>query len=276
MKKKIKSVLEVKEIVKKIQKQSKKVVMCHGAFDVLHYGHIMHFEEAKSQGDILIVSITTDKFISKGPNRPYFNEQIRCNTIASLGVVDFVVPSDSDVAISNIISIKPDIYCKGPDYKNNKEDITGNIKREINAIKKVKGNIYYTNKKTYSSSKLINIFSDSFNEGQKQFLNKIKSKHSLYYINNIIELLSKKKILVIGETIIDEYIFCKAVGKSGKEPVLVLQKKNKERFLGGIGAVANNISNFVTKTGLVSFVGQKNPELSFIKNNTNKNIDYFF
>ncbi len=78
--------------LKKLRKL-KKTVMCHGVFDVLHYGHIAHFEEAKKRGDLLIVSITDDKFVSKGPDRPIFNSIIRAKSLLSLKVVDFVIIS---------------------------------------------------------------------------------------------------------------------------------------------------------------------------------------
>tara|TARA_B110000027_G_C15964658_1_gene231512 strand:+ start:234 stop:461 length:228 start_codon:yes stop_codon:yes gene_type:complete len=54
------------------KKIKKKVVLCHGVYDILHIGHIKHFEEAKKNNDILVVGVTTSKFINKGPNRPYF------------------------------------------------------------------------------------------------------------------------------------------------------------------------------------------------------------
>ena len=273
---KIINIQKASKIVSNYKKNKKTVVMCHGAFDVLHYGHIAHFEEAKKLGDVLIVSVTSDNFINKGPNRPFFKQDIRLKTIASLQLVDYVVISDSDVAISNILSIKPNIYCKGPDYQNNKDDITGNIKREINAIKKVKGVISYTKAITYSSSKLINIFSDNFSEEQKKFLNLLKSKHSAYYIHKAIESLSAQKVLTLGETIIDDYVFCEAIGKSGKEPVLVLKEKKSERYLGGICSVANNISEIVNDVKIISLIGENNAEINFIKSKLNKKIKYNF
>ncbi len=259
-------------IIEQNKKNKLTTVMCHGAFDVLHYGHIAHFEEAKENGDKLVVSVTADKFINKGPNRPFFSEDVRMKTIAALDIVDYVVLSESDISISMISAIKPDIYCKGPDYKNHKDDISGNIKKEIREIKKVGGKIIYTKGKTYSSSKLINIFSDQFNEDQKRFLNKIKSKHTSFYINNMIDKISKLNVLCIGETIIDEYVFCKAIGKSGKEPVLVLQEMEREKYLGGVGMVANNISEFINKSNIFTVLGERDTELNFIKSNLKKKI----
>ena len=270
-------ILQPSSLAKVIARNKKKkliTVMCHGAFDVLHYGHISHFKEAKEYGDILVISVTADKYINKGPNRPFFSEKIRMKTIASLDIVDYVVLSNSDVSISIIKALKPDIYCKGPDYKNHKNDISGNIKKEIKAIRSVGGKISYTEGKTYSSSKLINIFSDHFNEDQKNYVKLIKSKHSNYYINKMIEKISKYNVLCVGETILDEYVFCKAIGKSGKEPVLVLQEMNREKYLGGIGMISNNVAEFVNKSEILSVIGDRDINLKFIKDNLNNKTKF--
>src|SRR3989344_2407631 len=77
-------------VVKNYRKKGKVVVHCHGVFDLMHPGHIMHFESAKKQGDILIVTITQDTHVNKGPGRPVFTEDVRARTIASLSIVDHV------------------------------------------------------------------------------------------------------------------------------------------------------------------------------------------
>ena len=105
-------------IFEEIYKKSKKTVMCHGVFDLLHLYDIRHFKDAKKIGEILIVSVTADKFVNKGPGRPYFNLSQRMEAIASLDCVDYVVPSNSDDAIKILNIVKPKIYCKGEDYKN--------------------------------------------------------------------------------------------------------------------------------------------------------------
>lgn len=114
----------------------KKIVLCHGVFDVLHFGHVKHLKAAKKFGDTLIVSITSDKFVNKGPGRPFFDLSNRIETIAALECVDFVFISDSSDALLPIKLFKPNFYCKGQDYKNSKDDITGKIIRETNEVKK--------------------------------------------------------------------------------------------------------------------------------------------
>ena len=100
----------------------KSVVQCHGCFDLLHIGHIRHFTEAKSKGDILVVTVTPDKFVNKGPGRPAFKEHLRLEAIASLDCVDYVALNEWATAEETIEILKPDIYCKGPEYKNSNPD----------------------------------------------------------------------------------------------------------------------------------------------------------
>ena len=156
MKKKIINFSDIEEIVKIQKKKGKKIVHCHGVFDLLHIGHLKHFWSAKKKGDILIVSVTPDKFVSKGFNRPYFNSEQRAESLASVEVIDFVVINNSTNSVDIIHKIKPDFYCKGPDYKDFKKDITGQIKNEQLAVKRNGGKIIYTSDQIYSSSSIIN------------------------------------------------------------------------------------------------------------------------
>ena len=99
------------------QYQNKKIVLCHGVFDIIHFGHINHFLKAKNFGDILVVTVTQDKFVKKGENRPYFNISNRIKVIQSLKFVDFVCIGENETAIEIIRDLKPDFYCKGIEYK---------------------------------------------------------------------------------------------------------------------------------------------------------------
>ena len=111
------SIENLEKIILKLKKKGKKIVLCHGVFDLLHIGHIKHFNEAKNYGDILVVTLTPDIYVNKGPKRPAFNEELRVEAIAALNVVDFVALNSSPTAINVIEKIKPNIFCKGSDYK---------------------------------------------------------------------------------------------------------------------------------------------------------------
>ena len=169
-------ILTFKEIVEKIKilkKKNKKIILCHGVFDLLHVGHIKHLKKAKEFGDKLIVTITPDIYVNKGPGRPVFNQNLRSESIAALDSVDFVVINNTITAVNPIRVIKPDIYCKGQDYKKASNDITGEIKNEIKEIKKIKSKIVFTDEITFSSSRLINKSTDFFHQNKKKLLIKL-------------------------------------------------------------------------------------------------------
>ena len=272
--KKIVSIEVLTEIISKLKAKGKKVVLCHGVFDLLHIGHINHFKEAKNLGDVLVVTVTQDKYVNKGPNRPIFSLNTRMESIAALKDIDYVAPNIFSNAIQLIKILKPNIYCKGPDYKNHRNDISGQINNEIKEVKKFGGKIIYTNDITFSSSKLLNKYGEIHTDKQKTLINRIKRKYQFPQIGKLIEAFKKVKILVIGETIIDQYVFCEALGKSGKEPMLVLRDIKMEEYLGGAAAISRHLSQFCKSITLLSMVGEKGEFLKEISKNLPKNVDF--
>ena len=101
------------KILVDLKKSKKKISLCHGVFDLVHYGHILHFKSAKKISDILIVSITKDKFIKKGIGRPLFNEIRRLNYLSEISIIDYVYICETESAEDSIKTVKPDFYVKG-------------------------------------------------------------------------------------------------------------------------------------------------------------------
>tara|TARA_Y100000816_G_C26101318_1_gene583767 strand:- start:874 stop:2394 length:1521 start_codon:yes stop_codon:yes gene_type:complete len=272
---KIFDVTQVKKLIDKKRKRKKIIIgLCHGVFDLLHIGHIKHFEQAKKTCDVLVVSVTSDEFVNKGPNRPSFSLNLRMDALASLEKIDFVCSSNHPTAVNNLKIIKPDYYIKGIEYKDFKNDLSGEIKNEISTVKKIKAKILYTRGITSSSSKLINN-SIQDNSKKRTFLEKIKKKLDYKKIQDVINNFSDETPLVIGETIIDQYNFTEAIGKSGKEPNLVLRDLKSEEFIGGAAAIAKNLSQYCKEVYLLTMIGQKGEYLKEIKNKLPKNIKIF-
>ena len=267
---------ELEKKIKKYKEKNKKVIHCHGVFDILHIGHFKHFQAAKKNGDILIVTITSDEFINKGPNRPYFNTQLRAEALSAIETIDYISINNSSNAIKLIKKLKPDIYFKGIEYKKHKADVTGMIKKEKLAIMSVGGKILYSDEQTFSSSTLINKYGGIYSNEQKNYISKIKKKFDFKKINQILDSFENIKVLIIGETIIDEYVFCEALGKSGKEPVLIFKDYGSEKYLGGVLAIARHISSFCKNISVLSLIGQKNEEENYINKNIEKNIKLNF
>ena len=91
--------------------------MCHGVFDVLHPGHLAHLAEAKTYGDVLVVSVTDDPFVNKGPGKPIYPLRSRMEQLAALVVVDYVVGMLERTNASTITLLKPQLYVRGAEYE---------------------------------------------------------------------------------------------------------------------------------------------------------------
>ena len=234
----------------------KKVVHCHGCFDLLHHGHIKHFEAAKKFGDILVVSLTEDRHVNKGPDRPFFNHNIRAQNIAALEVVDYVAINYHPTAITAIEAIKPNFFVKGQDYKNIDEDVTGGILLEKNEVEKHGGQLVFTEEVQFSSSHLINKFFDQKDETAKEFLSEIKGNYNHKHFVSMFDEISKKKVLIVGDIIMDAYQFVNPIGKASKSPTITATQENLEVYAGGVLAVANHVADFVDEVILVTTFGE--------------------
>ncbi len=140
--------------VRSLRKQGKTVGLCHGGFDLLHPGHVKHFESAKKHCDVLVVSVTSDRFVEgrKGAGRPIYPDQLRAYMIASLAVVDYVVITDFKLGVDVIHALQPSLYIKGSDFVGKQ---TPGITAEREAIQSVGGTMVYTKDPKLSTSAII-------------------------------------------------------------------------------------------------------------------------
>src|SRR3972149_12119672 len=144
---KILSLDELEKKASELRREGKRGVMCHGTFDLMHTGHIRHLQRAKREGDVLMVTVTGDAYVNKGPGRPVFNEQLRAESLAALACVDFVAINHAVSAVEALHEIQPNIYAKGSDYRSHSEDVTGNIALEQAAVEAHGGRIFFTAEK---------------------------------------------------------------------------------------------------------------------------------
>ena len=262
---KIKSLNQIEEILEKERLNGSIIIQCHGVFDLLHPGHIRHFKAAKSLGDKLVITVTPDRFVNKGPGRPAFPEILRLESLAALQDVDYVVLNDSPDAVSAIQKVRPSLYVKGIEYADHQADVTGKISEEARAVEHYGGKIHYTNDIVFSSSSLLNRHFDPITTEAAQFLSDLKQEISLEEILERIESLRKLKVLVIGDAIIDEYQYAEPMGQTGKGHHQVARCLDREVFLGGSLVIANHLAQFSDHVTLLTAVGEKCPYLSYIK-----------
>ena len=271
---KIKSIDALAEILVGLKSDGETVVQCHGVFDLLHPGHIRHLAEARRQGSILVVTITCDGHVNKGPGRPVFEQNLRAETLASLQSVDFVAISESPTAVEAINKVRPDVYVKGSDYADSEDDITGKIVNETETVASVGGRIHFTSDIMFSSSSLINQYVLSFSPETERWLAEFRKTHTGDDALAALESIAGLRVLVLGEAIIDEYVFCSGLGKAAKDPILAFLYENMEAFAGGSLAVANHLGDFCKSVDLVSLIGEVDSHEKFIRDSLHANVTW--
>ena len=243
-----------------------KVVMCHGVFDVVHPGHIRHLAFAKSKADILIVSITCDKFVEKGKYRPHVPENLRAYSLSAFDMVDYVIIDRNKTPLENIKILKPDLFAKGFEYS---DDLPLETKQEIKILDSYGGQILFTpGDIVYSSSKLLNEHLPEIkNEKLLSLIN-----HSELSIDLIIENTKNLKnfhVHVVGDTIVDTYTRTKLIGGNTKTPTFSVLYGGHEDYVGGAGIVAKHLKAAGAKVTFTTVIG--NDRLGkFVKKEMNK------
>ena len=233
---------DFKKLRQDFRERNKTVVLCHGVFDLLHYGHIEHLNEAKAQGDILVVSITASKYVNKGPGRPYFNDQQRMSFLANIECVDYVMLSESPTVHDVVENVQPDIYVKGAEYADARNDVNGNISSEQEIVERYGGRIYFTSGEVHSSTKLLNNFFGALPDNVIKESQDMRQKYGANVFDQIrrrIDAFSDLNVLVVGDITIDEYVFCKVQGVTRKDFTVSTLYDSSERYTGGFRGQGN-------------------------------------
>ena len=153
-----------------------------------------------------------------------------------------------------------------------RKNLTGKIAEEEAAVQSVGGRIHFTDEITFSSTNLLNTYFDVFPRGTQEFLKKLREVHDAESVIERIEGMKKLKVLVVGDTIIDEYYYCEPMGKSPKETIISTQYKSKEIFAGGILAVANHVAGFCDSVHLVTSLGAEDSREDFVLSSLKGNV----
>lgn len=224
--------------------QNKTIGLCHGAFDAIHIGHIEHLEEAKGQCDILVVSLTGDRFITKHPRGVYHSAAQRAQMMGSLLSVDYVYIDNNAEAIEVLDTLKPDFYFKGVDYDKQIEHNPA-LKREADACAAGGGRIVFTQTRKHSSSYLLNNFLDEKRIMIGAYLKKYGISSDNTYLEHIYGALAKADILLLGEAIIDIYSFGALTGVSSKYTAPSFLESSSKTMAGGTLVLIPLLTSYV-------------------------------
>ena len=219
--------------------RKKKVILCHGNFDVVHPGHVRHLIYAKSKADILIVSITADKFIQKGTYRPFVPENLRALNLAAFEMVDFVTIDNNKTSINILQKIQPEFFAKGFEYSSG--ELPPATKEEAKVVEDYGGEMIFTpGDIIYSSTKLLKI-SEPKIENYKILDLMQSNKITFSILRETLKKFKKLKVHVVGDTIVDTHTKTHLIGGYLKTPTPSVLFQGVRNFTGGAAIVAKHL-----------------------------------
>ena len=262
-------ITDLNTLLKKIKSfpREKKIIVCHGVFDVVHPGHIRHLVYASSKSPILVVSLTSDRYINKGTYRPHIPEKVRALNIAALEIVNYVIIDDNKTPINLIKKLKPDYFAKGFEYSS--RGLPKETKLEQKTVKSYGGNMVFTpGDIVYSSSKFINTSKPNIKlENLLSLMH--HNKISFNLLKNTLKSFKKFHIHVLGDTIIDKQTITSLIGGNTKTPTHSVSFQEEKTFIGGAAIVARHLKASGAKVTFTTVTG-KDKNSQFLESNLKK------
>jgi len=235
---KIKTAQEIAALVGS-RPREKKVIMCHGTFDIVHPGHVRHLLYAKSKADILIASLTADEHINKANFRPFVPQDLRAINLAALECVNFVVVDHDPKPLKNINIIQPDYFAKGYEYT--KSGLHPRTAEEKVLIEGYGGELILTpGDIVYSSSSIIETEPPAI-AAEKLIMLLDAEGITFSDLRRSLDKMAGLKVHVIGDTIVDSYSYCSMIGGASKTPTISVRFEEQQNFVGGAGVVAKHL-----------------------------------
>ena len=235
---KIKTVEQLRAIIGPRPRQ-KKVIMCHGVFDVVHPGHVRHLLYAKTKGDVLVASLTADEHIMKANFRPYVPEDLRAINLAALEVVDYVIIDRDPTPLQNLGIIQPDYFAKGYEYTSGV--VNPKTEEEMQVLESYGGEVIFTpGDIVYSSSALIELAPPKI---ATEKLMTLMDAEGIGFgdLYSALDKFKGVRIHVVGDTIIDSYTYCNMIGGMTKTPTMSVLFQKKIDYTGGAAIVAKHL-----------------------------------
>lgn len=241
-----------------LKAKKKKIVLCHGHFNVIHPGHLRFLTYAKTRGDFVLISVMSTDELAVENKDLFFSQDERSLGVANLELVDAVIKSEKNI-LDIIQKIAPDIYLKGKEF----EQQTALIENEIHAVEKNGGKVVFSSGDVeYSSAKML-LGTPNQKQEKKNYTSFLQSclKHdvSLEKIKSKLQDFQKLKLVVIGDTIVDQFVACDPLGLSSEAPVVVVKELNSKEFIGGAAIISQHVRSLGASCTYISVVGMDEP-----------------
>jgi rfaE bifunctional protein kinase chain/domain/rfaE bifunctional protein nucleotidyltransferase chain/domain len=248
---KIVTLAELVAVRQSLRSEGKVVVQCHGCFDIVHPGHIRYLRFARDQGDCLIVTISGDRVVGKGHDRPYVSEQLRAENLAALEFVDWVCIDESAWAGPVLEAVRPDVYVKGKEYEKSRDP---RFAQERDLVEAQGGRVILSSGEVvFSSTEIIGRFRDRFAFDSDR-VGAFWRRHGLEktQLEALVRRFSGVPLLVLGDPVVDRYVDCDVISVAAESPVLNAQELSEESFVGAAGLIAKQCATFGARTTLLT------------------------
>jgi len=225
----------------------RRLVLCHGCFDIVHPGHVRYLQWAAGVGDVLIVSLTGDDGIEKQDGtRPHVPQELRAENLAALECVDHVVIVEDPTALPVIEALRPDVYVKGKEYEHTQHP---GFVRERDAVEAHGGRVMFSSGDVvFSSSHIITDLPPTrsgdvgFDESDR--LGACCARWGIDHAwlrQTLGEGFAGKRVAVVGDSVCDRYLFCEQAEVAAEAPVLSVRPVREQSYLGAAAIIAAHL-----------------------------------
>ncbi|MCM0018601.1 MAG: PfkB family carbohydrate kinase [Tagaea sp.] len=231
----------------------RKVIMCHGTFDIVHPGHVRHLAYAKSKADVLIASLTADRHVTKANARPFVPHELRAYNLAALEAVDWVIVDEDAKPLRNLGIVQPDFFAKGFEYV--KGGIDPRTQEELDVLEGYGGEFLYTpGDVVFSSSAIIEAGPPDL---AAEKLGVLLEAEGLDFarLRAAVGDLGKASVHVIGDMIVDGYTYTTLIGGNTKTPTFSVRRDRQVDYVGGAGIVAKHLAATGARVTLTTVLG---------------------
>ncbi len=225
-------------------------ILAYGHFSTIHPGHIRYLRHAEKLGETLIVALVGDN----SPSKYAFSQKERAEALNLLGIADGILLLDGQEIDKVIADINPKILVLGNEYKTNKD-----IKPTLLLQNKLGGKVqFHAGEINYSTTDFLGNTENELKEKRLTLFNEACKRQQIVLpdLFECIEAIKTTRLIVLGDTIIDQYAACEAIGMSAEAPVIVVRELERKDFVGGAAIVAAHISALGAQCDLISVVGE--------------------
>jgi rfaE bifunctional protein kinase chain/domain/rfaE bifunctional protein nucleotidyltransferase chain/domain len=248
---------DLEALGRRYREAGKRVVHCHGCFDLVHPGHLRYLEFSRAQGDVLVVSLTGDDAIEKADGtRPYVPQELRAENLAAIEYVNHVVVCDGPTGEPVIERLRPDLYVKGKEYEGS--DHAGFL-AEKTLVEQHGGRVVFSSGEVvFSSTALLQTMSDESAMNPAQRLAACCGRWGLGSAS-VRQLLTTgfrdQRVAVVGDCMIDQYVFCDGGQVAGEAPILSVRPLEEVQYPGGAAVIASHLKALGARPHLLTCVG---------------------